>query len=91
MKYFSEFESAVAQPRPKVLINAVPRRPQPARTNEPSGFRGSQARNGQNAQRNYERYLALARAEALTGDRIQAENYFQHAEHYFRSRGETPN
>ena len=42
-------------------------------------------RNPQYAQRNYERYLALARAEALTGDRIAAENYFQHAEHYFRS------
>jgi hypothetical protein len=33
----------------------------------------------------------LARAEALTGDRIVAENYFQHAEHYFRSMGENPN
>jgi Domain of unknown function (DUF4167) len=39
----------------------------------------------QNAQRSYERYLALARAEALSGDMIGAENYFQHAEHYFRS------
>jgi hypothetical protein len=39
----------------------------------------------QDAQRNYERYLALARAEALNGDRIAAENYFQHAEHYLRS------
>jgi len=27
----------------------------------------------------------MARAEALTGDRIAAENYFQHAEHYFRA------
>jgi hypothetical protein len=35
--------------------------------------------------------LALARAEALAGDRIAAENYFQHAEHYFRSLGENPN
>lgn len=39
----------------------------------------------QDAQRNYERYLALALAEVRTGDRIAAENYFQHAEHYFRS------
>ena len=39
----------------------------------------------QNAQRNYERYLALAQAEALSGDRIAAENYLQHAEHYLRS------
>jgi hypothetical protein len=39
----------------------------------------------QNAQRSYERYLALARAEAQAGNMIGAENYYQHAEHYFRS------
>jgi Domain of unknown function (DUF4167) len=38
----------------------------------------------QNAQKSYERYLALARAEALSGNVIGAENYYQHAEHYFR-------
>ena len=38
----------------------------------------------QNAQRNYERYLALARAEAQAGNPVEAENYYQHAEHYFR-------
>src|SRR2546430_12022569 len=32
-----------------------------------------------NAQRNYERYLALARAEAQSGNLIVAENYYQHA------------
>jgi len=37
------------------------------------------------AQRNYERYLALAQAEAQSGNSIEAENYYQHAEHYFRS------
>jgi hypothetical protein len=92
MKYISELEPAAAQPRPnaKVLTNAMPRRPQPARGNEPSGFPRSQPRNAQNAQRKYERYLALARAEVLTGDPIVAENYFQHAEHYFRSLGANP-
>jgi len=39
----------------------------------------------QNAQRNYERYLALARAEAQSGNIIGAENYYQYAEHYYRS------
>jgi hypothetical protein len=39
----------------------------------------------QNAQGNYERYLALARAEAQNGNTIGAENYYQYAEHYFRS------
>jgi hypothetical protein len=38
-----------------------------------------------NAQRKYERYLELARAEALAGNTVGAENYYQHAEHYFRS------
>jgi len=37
------------------------------------------------AQRNYERYLALAQTEAQSGNSIEAENYYQHAEHYFRS------
>lgn len=32
----------------------------------------------------YEKYLALARDASSSGDRIMAENFFQHAEHYFR-------
>ena len=39
----------------------------------------------QNARRNHERYLALARAEAQIGNTVGAENYYQYAEHYFRS------
>ncbi len=31
-----------------------------------------------------EKYLALARDAASAGDRVAAENYFQHAEHYLR-------
>jgi hypothetical protein len=42
-------------------------------------------RGSQNAQRSYERYLALAQAQAQSGDVIGAENYYQHAEHYYRS------
>jgi hypothetical protein len=42
-------------------------------------------RGSQNAQRSYERYLALAQAQVQSGDTIGAENYYQHAEHYFRS------
>jgi Domain of unknown function (DUF4167) len=38
-----------------------------------------------NAQRTDERYLALARAEAQSGNTVAAENYYQHAEHYFRT------
>jgi len=36
------------------------------------------------AQRNYERYLALARDATLNGDTVEAENFYQHADHYFR-------
>ena len=32
----------------------------------------------------YERYLQLARDASSAGDRVMAENYLQHAEHYFR-------
>ena len=38
-----------------------------------------QPRGAGNAQRNYERYLALAQAQAQSGDIVGAEN--QHAEH----------
>jgi hypothetical protein len=86
MKNTSELESAKAQPRPntKHRTNAMARRSQP-RKFESSGLPRFQARNPQNSQKNYERYLVLARAEILAGDRIAAENYFQHAEHYLRS------
>lgn len=36
------------------------------------------------AQQVVEKYLALARDASSAGDRIMAENYFQHAEHYLR-------
>ena len=32
----------------------------------------------------FERYLALAREATASDDRIAAENFYQHAEHYFR-------
>jgi hypothetical protein len=43
------------------------------------------SKGSQNAQKNYERFLSLARAEAQAGNMIGAENYYQHGEHYFRS------
>jgi hypothetical protein len=36
------------------------------------------------ARRNYVRYLARAREASLRGDRVEMENSYQHAEHYFR-------
>jgi hypothetical protein len=59
------------------------RQPRPAsfaaRSNRP------EPKGSQNAQRNYERYLALARAETQIGNTIGAETYYQYAEHYYRS------
>jgi hypothetical protein len=36
------------------------------------------------AQKHYDRYMALARDAASSGDLVEMENCFQHAEHYFR-------
>ena len=36
------------------------------------------------AKRQYERYLALAQAALVRGDAIEAQNFYQHAEHFFR-------
>jgi hypothetical protein len=70
---------------------------QGARPNRPAGSYAARSKrwtsngarpdspNSQSAQRSYERYLALARAEVQNGNTIAAENYYQHAEHYFRS------
>ncbi|HVC53032.1 MAG TPA: DUF4167 domain-containing protein [Stellaceae bacterium] len=37
-----------------------------------------------NAYQVFERYVAMAREAAAGGDRVAAENLYQHAEHYFR-------
>jgi hypothetical protein len=68
------------------------RRPRPAgplalrlqseRTN--TGAVRSPSNGFQSAQRSYERYLSLAQDEARSGNVVGAENYYQHAEHYFR-------
>src|SRR6266568_222070 len=67
-----------------------PRRSRPAGSFAPrqkpwSQNNRPQHRGTENAQQNYERYIALAQAEARAGNSIAAENYYQHAEHYFRS------
>ncbi len=37
-----------------------------------------------NAYQVFERYVAMAREAQAGGDRVAAENFYQHAEHYFR-------
>jgi hypothetical protein len=66
------------------------RRPRPAgsftaRSQQANTRSAHATSNGfQSAQRSYERYLALAQEEARSGNVVAAENYYQHAEHYFR-------
>ncbi len=61
-----------------------PRKPHmPARSqNFDNG--GQEARVRGNTYQVLEKYLALARDAHSVGDRIAAENYLQHAEHYYR-------
>src|SRR5207249_983809 len=48
------------------------------------GFDGGNGRMRGNAQQLMEKYLAMARDATSAGDRVLAENYFQHADHYYR-------
>ncbi len=60
-----------------------PSRPHTFDSNGPDGrVRG-------NARQVYEKYLTLARDAQSAGDRIAAEAYYQHAEHYFRILSDT--
>ena len=74
---------------PRPIIGARQHRPPASSAARSKQWISSTARPGptgsQNARRNYERYLALARAEAQIGNTVGAENYYQYAEHYFRS------
>ncbi len=45
---------------------------------------GPEGRIRGNAHQVLEKYLSLARDASSQGDRVAAENYYQHAEHYFR-------
>ena len=74
---------------PKPIVSARQPRPVASFAARSKRWTSSAARaepiGSQNARRNYERYLALARAEAQIGNTVAAENYYQYAEHYFRS------
>jgi hypothetical protein len=65
--------------------NARPQRRRPPIGRSDAAIRQRQNGSaGGNAHRNYERYLALAREATVHGDTVEAENFYQHAEHYFR-------
>jgi hypothetical protein len=79
---------------PKTIMSSRQPRPAPSFAARSKRWISSGARpepkGSQNAQRNYERYLALARAETLIGNTVGAENYYQYAEHYYRSMSSHP-
>lgn len=60
------------------------RRRQGVNINRAYDSNGPEVRIRGTANQIYDKYLALARDAHSSGDRIKAENYHQHAEHYFR-------
>jgi Domain of unknown function (DUF4167) len=70
--------------------NQGPQRRRPPSDRQNAAARHRQNGSSGNAHRNYERYLVLAREATQRGDPIEAENCYQHAEHYFRVMRELP-
>jgi len=73
--------------RPRGRFNAKrPLRQQPRGPQNHQTFdsNGPEIRVRGSAHQIFERYVALAREATSSGDRIAAENFYQHAEHYFR-------
>jgi len=60
------------------------RGPRPPHRSQTFDSNGPNVKIRGNAYQVFERYLALAREAQSSGDRIAAENFYQHAEHYFR-------
>src|SRR5579862_3574536 len=60
------------------------RGPRPPNLNQTFDSNGPSVKIRGNAYQVFERYIALAREASSSGDRISAENLYQHAEHYFR-------
>ncbi len=63
-----------------------PNRKQQGGPSRPNNFdsSGPEGRIRGNAHQVYEKYVGLARDAISAGDRVAAETYYQHAEHYFR-------
>lgn len=60
------------------------RRRQGANPNRALDSNGPEVRIRGTANQIYDKYITLARDASSSGDRVKAENYQQHAEHYFR-------
>jgi hypothetical protein len=58
--------------------------PRPPQRNQSFDSNGPNIKIRGSAHQIFERYVALAREAVTSGDRVAAENLYQHAEHYFR-------
>jgi hypothetical protein len=58
--------------------------PRPPQRNQSFDSSGPNLKMRGSAYQIFERYVALAREAATSGDRVAAENFYQHADHYFR-------
>lgn len=70
--------------RPRGRGNMGGKRPYQPPRNQLVDSSGPEVRVRGNAHQVMEKYLTMARDASSQGDRIAAENYYQHAEHYFR-------
>jgi hypothetical protein len=73
--------------RPRGRFNAnrpFNQRPRIPPNNQTFDSNGTSIKIRGSARQIFERYLALAREATASGNRIAAENFYQHAEHYFR-------
>ncbi len=66
------------------MTQAVPGSPRILQSNQTFDSNGPNIKIRGSAYQIFERYLALAREATASGDRIVAENFYQHAEPYFR-------
>jgi len=71
-------------PNPRRSRGRGPRKPHLSPKQQTFDSNGPDVRVRGNAYQVLEKYLAMARDASSAGDRIAAENYLQHAEHYYR-------
>src|SRR5262245_37208018 len=73
--------------RPRGRFNAnrpFNQQPRTSQSNQTFDSNGPSIKIRGSAHQIFERYLALAREATANDDRVAAENFYQHAEHYFR-------
>jgi hypothetical protein len=72
------------RPRGRFNTNRPPQQRRSPQNNQQLDSHGPAERIRGSAFQINERYLALAREAERSDDRVVSENYYQHAEHYFR-------